>query len=498
MRIVRDSAFVLRWVSLTFVAAAIVLTMIQLVSYSRQRGNYPAGMTIAGVPVGGADPQTAAQRLLQVYNSTPIDIQYVGADIHMDPAVAGFQIDTESMLAAADLQRTGSSFWLGFWDFLWNRQTATTDVPLLYTLSEDRLRQYLKDEITTRYDVAAIPAQPATGQFLYKAGVAGQQLNIDHAVALIEDALKSASNRTVALTFDRTTPGRPGLQTLEGVIEKAIIDKTPFDGVVGFYLQDLQTGQEVHFGYDQNQVIPVEPDIAFTGFATTKISILVSAYKNLGPNLDAATQALIQSMMTRSENTASDSLMQKIDPKRGPLAVTDTMKSLGLNSTFVASYFNTGSLITQVFKTAANQRTDVVTHPDASAQTTPSEMGALLVDLYQCAQDGGGALVAAFPDKMNQAVCAQMLNDLKLDNIKVLIDAGLPEGTQIARKQGWITGESGIIQNISDAAIVYTPGGNYVLVIYVYHPVQALWEPVSGMFAKISQTVYEYYNLPSQ
>jgi beta-lactamase class A len=77
VKIIRDTSFVLRWVSLIFLAAAIVLIMmIQLVSYSRLRGNYPPSMTIAGVPVGGADPQTAAQRLLQVYNSTPIEIQY--------------------------------------------------------------------------------------------------------------------------------------------------------------------------------------------------------------------------------------------------------------------------------------------------------------------------------------------------------------------------------------------------------------------------------------
>ncbi|MEI7845765.1 MAG: serine hydrolase, partial [Chloroflexota bacterium] len=78
----------------------------------------------------------------------------------------------------------------------------------------------------------------------------------------------------------------------------------------------------------------------------------------------------------------------------------------------------------------------------------------------------------------------------------VLIEAGLPEGTQIAHKHGWISGPSGIIQNISDAAIVYTPGGNYVLTIYIYHPMQAVWDPISGMIAKISEAVYNYYNLP--
>jgi hypothetical protein len=71
----------------------------------------------------------------------------------------------------------------------------------------------------------------------------------------------------------------------------------------------------------------------------------------------------------------------------------------------------------------------------------------------------------------------------------------VPEGTQIAHKHGWISGPSGIIQNISDAGIIYTPGGNYVLVVYVYHPVQAVWEPVSGMITQISQAVYNYFNL---
>jgi beta-lactamase class A len=137
----------------------------------------------------------------------------------------------------------------------------------------------------------------------------------------------------------------------------------------------------------------------------------------------------------------------------------------------------------------------VSTNPDAYNQITPSDIGSLLADLYQCAQNGGGGLVAAFPAKMNQAVCQQIIEDLKKDRIGVLIEAGLPEGTQIAHKHGWISGPSGIIQNISDVAIVYTPGGNYILAIYVYHPLQAVWEPVSGMIAQISQAVYNYYNL---
>ncbi len=116
------------------------------------------------------------------------------------------------MLAAADLQRTGSSFWGGFWDFLWNRQTTTTDVPLISSISEDRLRTYLKNEIASRYDLPAVPAAAQPGQDTFIPGIPGQELDINRAVILIDDALVSPTKRTVALTFQKTNPGRPPLK----------------------------------------------------------------------------------------------------------------------------------------------------------------------------------------------------------------------------------------------------------------------------------------------
>jgi hypothetical protein len=149
--------------------------------------------------------------------------------------------------------------------------------------------------------------------------------------------------------------------------------------------------------------------------------------------------------------------------------------------------------------TPANQRSDINTDPDSYNQTTPSDIGMLLEDIYQCAQDGGGALVAVFPSQINQQICKKMIAFLVKDKIGVLIEAGVPEGTQVAHKHGWVTdAPTGVIKNISDAAIVYTPAGNYVLTIFAYHPVQALWESVSGLFAQLSQVVYNYFNFPSQ
>jgi hypothetical protein len=176
------------------------------------------------------------------------------------------------------------------------------------------------------------------------------------------------------------------------------------------------------------------------------------------------------------------------------------MKTIGLDNTFLAGFFCSAEFpcpLLQVFDTPANQRTDVFTDPDPFNQTTPSEAGMLLADIYQCATAGGGALVAAFPDRISSEICQRMIGYLAADKIGVLIEAGVPEGTQVAHKHGWITEpSSGVIKNISDAGIVYTAGGNYVLVIYAYHPVQTIWEPVSGLFAQLSQAVYNFYNLP--
>ncbi len=493
MRITRDASFILRWVSLLFIAAAIVLTMVELTKYSRQRGNYPPGMTIAGVPVGGVSPQEASERLLQVYNS-PVEVKINDQVVLLDPTITGFQLDIESMLAAADLQRTGSSFWTGFWDFLWNRESPTENVPLVATLAEDRLREYLKNEISSRYDQPAVAAIPLQGQTSFQPGASGTEININSSVSLIEDALRSSNNRTVALTMQRTAPSRPSLENLE-ILIKQIVDLTPFDGVVGFYMLDLQNGNELHFGYNQNRPLAVDPDIAFTASSTIKIPILVSVYRNLGPTLDQNTTALVQEMITKSENPASDALMDLIAYNRGPIQVTEDMRALGLGNTFLAGYFFDGAPLLQVYRTPSNERIDINTSPDMYNQTTPSEMGTLLSDIYQCAQNSGGGLVAAFPDKFSAPVCQQIIDYLKRDKIGVLIEAGVPEGTAVAHKHGWISGPSGIIQNISDVGIIYTPGGNFVLVIYVYHPDQAVWEPVSGMIARITEAVYNYFNL---
>ncbi|MFL7871116.1 MAG: serine hydrolase [Anaerolineales bacterium] len=497
----RNTSIIVRIISILLLTATIVLVIITLIGYSRQRNNYPAGMTIGGVPVSGLSPQEASERILLVY-TTPIEARYGDAIIHIDPPAVGFKIDLESMLAAADLSRTGGSFWGGYWNYLWNQEPAPIAIPLRATINEDVLRNYLQHEIASRYDIPPEPARPIPGSASFVPGRPGQELDVERAILLIEDALRSPFNRTVSLTFQRSEASRPTIDNLEILLQQTIT-LTGYDGVFGLYMLDLQTGQEIHFALDKGEEIPTEPDVAFTASSTIKIPIMLSYYIKNGPNaLDERTSEQILNMIRKSENPPADALMERLNAFNGPLIVTEDLEKIGLENTFIAGFFCNAydpCPLLKRFSTPANQRLDVFTDPDPYNQTTTSDMGMLLADMYQCATTGGGALVAAFPGQITQQVCQQMISFLAEDKIGVLIEAGVPEGTQVAHKHGWISDAgSGVIKNISDSAIVYTPGGNYILVMYAYHPVQAVWEPVSKLFADLSQIVYNYFNLPVQ
>ncbi len=172
---IKRSLSILRWGALALIFIAVLLTVYNLIGYSRIRGNFPPGMRIAGVPVGGLDRQISAERLVQAYG-VPIELHYNESIIQVKPAVVGFELDLENMLSAADLQRVNQPFWSGFWEYLWNQQPSTADIPLSSRLAEDRLRGYLIDEISSRFDSPASAAIPLAGSTNFSGGTAGTTL----------------------------------------------------------------------------------------------------------------------------------------------------------------------------------------------------------------------------------------------------------------------------------------------------------------------------------
>ncbi len=480
-----------RWVSIALLLTSVALFFYQLVAYSRHRSHLPLELTIAGIPVGGLDQSEAHERILQVY-STPIELFYDENLILLNPANVGFRPDTDVMLAAAELERTGTPFWAGFWDFLWNRAGEPQSVPLKAEYSVTQLEEYLLD-IAARYDEPPIPAEPRPGTPFFTSGTPGRLLDQARSEELITAVLHSNINRSVNLPVVGNVVPRPTLETLE-ILLKQNIEVSDFDGLVVIYLTDLRTGENFHFATLNGDDLEVEPDIAFSAASIIKISIMTALYRYEDEPLDPEVDRWLVEMITESGNDPSDWIMQRIETYdvAGPILVSDTMQELGIENTFIAGYYYLGAPQLRIYRTPANQRVDIDTNPDSYTQTTASDMSLLLGDIYDCAE-GGGTLQAVFPEEITPQECSRMLDLLSENILGTLIKAGLPEGTRIAHKHGW---RSSPLDMIGDAGIVFSPGGDYVLTIFLWNEIEMVWEPTSKLIANLSRAAYNYFNPP--
>ena len=488
----------LRWISSFLLISTIILLTFQLIIYSRSRANFPLGLVIANIPVGGVSRQKAAERLLEVY-SLPVEISYLDDLIHLDPSVVDFKLNLESMIAAADLQRTGGPFWGGFWDYLWGNLSNPEAVPLDASYSQDALRAYLADEVAARYDKPSTPAQPIAGTTQFSGGTPGTTINTQVAVNLIESAIFSPTGRQVSLPLREAGVARPNLENLQVQLQQ-IMEVAGYDGLADIYLLDLGSKEELHFIYQLGQNLSTEPDASFTAASLIKIPIMVSIYARADGALSEHSQNLVSEMMIESYNEPADQLMEEnIDPLRAPLIVTEEMRSLGLENTFLAGQFYLGAPLLADIRTPARDRVDIFTDPDIYNQTTPVDIGILLADIYQCAETGGGALAAVYDGRVTQSECREMINLMSQLQIGVLLESGAPEGTRIAHKHGWVTNPTtGVINTIADAGIVFTPNGDYVVAIFLYQPVQLVWDPISAMYSDLSEAIYNYFTLASR
>ncbi len=480
----------LRWVSIALIIAGAALFFYFLVAFSRQRTRLPASLTIGGIPVGGLDQAGASERLLQAY-STPVELHYSDQMILLSPAATGFRLDTEAMLAAAELARTGGGFWSGFWDYMWNRPGDPQDIPLRFEYSRSQLETALQD-IAARYDQPPVPLQPIPGSINFGTGAPGKVLDLGRAAEMTEEVLRSPANRRLNLPVVEREAAQPGLDVLQTLLEQNI-DLAGFDGLAVLYLKDLKTGQVLHFGRFRNGEIETDPDVAFTAASTIKIPIMVAFFRFFDEPLSEEAERWLREMITLSGNDPADWLMDQIDRGRGPLVVTDVLRELGLENTFLGGYFRLGAELLRRFTTASNQRADINTQPDIYNQTTASEIGLLLGDIYACAS-GGGTLRAVFPDDVHPEECRTMLELLAQNKIGVLLEAGVPEGTRVAHKHGWT--ESPLTW-LSDVGVIYTPGGDYAIAVFMWNDREMIWDPTSRLLADLSRAVYNYYNPPT-
>lgn len=472
------------------VLAALLLLLFEIVSFSQVYGRLPAGLRLGGVPVGGLTEDQAREQLQRAYNA-PIELTYLDYPIRLTPQQVNFEIRTEVMLSEARQLQGDTDFWQAFWDYLWLRTPEPLDISLRASYSQDRLRAFL-DDVAARFDRPGTPPRSNPDTLGFIPGELGHNLNLEAAINPIDQALRSpqAERRQVRLPVTTQTAIRPTLDTL-AVLLRDVIQVYQFDGLVSIYLSDLRTGRELNFSVRNNDIIP--GPIAYSGMSTIKVSIMVSYFARNSDAVTADARLLLERSIDTSANTATDLLMQIIgrgDGLRGTRLVTEDMQRLGLSNTFIAGLLDVQGAVGAPVFTPANRRTDLNTNPDPYNQSNAEEMGILLHGIYQCTRNAG-LLLAAFPGQFTPEECQLMIDLLTNNQVgPIFISGGVDEGV-VAHKHGW---DRLPLTNVADAALVFTPGGNYGLTLFAHQPRTMLFDEANRLLIALSRAVYAYYN----
>ncbi len=490
---IKPFAFFTRIFSFGLLLAALALTGISAArAKDEPPAAYPAGSTIAGIPVGGLDEAAARRRVQDAYGQ-PVELLYGENAIQAAPSDLGFTIDLDAMLAGQGARRSWQE---RFWAELWNKPgPGPVNVPLQSSFSSEKAQSYLEQQIAPRYDNP--PQEPLPrGDTQIIPGRPGWTLDAQASLPQIETAVQSLSERRVELRVVESPAPPMALENLQALLEH-LVRQSGFDGLVDLAMTDLGTGKRIVFALDNGQAI--DPEIAFTGASTIKIPITLSVLRRTSEPTPDQAHNWLGRMMDLSDNGAADALMSTyLDETAGPLVVTQDLRDLGLQDTFLGGYFADGSPLLQKFDTPANTRGDINLHPDIYNQTTPSEMDSLLADIYHCAKDNTGTLVEKFNGQVSQGECQLILDYMANNRHGMLIEAGLPETVHLAHKHGWVEELDGLLHTMSDASVVYTPGGDFSLSIYLYRTEQLDFDAENVLVARLAQAVYNSFNVEYQ
>lgn len=486
----------LRWgmfgLGALFILSSVAITLVEARRFNSRVPVFPEGSTIAGLPVGGLTEAEAAKRITDFY-SLPLILEIEGAAIQVSPQDMGLTLDPEGLAAEAAAQlNTGD-----FWDYLWgNLDPQPVNLPLSASVDEDALLDTLSQEIAPRYTRPGGPITPIPNTTNFLPPTPGERLDVESALADIRTALLSPAIHHAKL------------QILDGAVETVNADMLQaflqhqinwigFDDLVEVYLQPLPSGEILHFASLDGD--PVQPDVAFTAASTIKIPIMISVLRRTEDPTPETVIKLLQLMIILSENPPADTLMSTyLDEARGPLIVSEDLQALGMENTFLAGYFYLGAPVLKLYETPANTRQDVYLDPDVYNQTVPSEAGELLTAIYRCAINEANLLTTTFPGEISQAECQLMVDILSANQIGLLIEAGLPPDALAAHKHGWVQELDGLLHSMSDAAIVFTPGGDYILTVFIHDAERLDFDQGNRLIARLSQTVYNFFNITDQ
>lgn len=466
------------WFIIVAAVVALLLTW-QYVGYRRVSRTLPAGMTMAGLSAEGMTREQALNALEVAY-ATPLTVTYQEHELSLPPESVGLGYNADKTAANLDAALAPWRGLDGFIAHVLRRSLGPVDVRVAVSYSDEQLDSFL-NHISSQYDRPPQGPVPLPASLTFRLGRPGSRLNGEASRAVLADALVSADEEQV--TLDVETQQAPSMDLdLLGKLLQTLLDDHP-NLIPGIFVKDLQSGDE----------LSINAEVPYAGLSVLKIAVLEETYRSLDEPPGVETTKLISETVTKSGNFTANLLLRDViddgDGYQGTETLTGSMQRLGLRNTFMAAPYDEEDVASTVV-TPANSRADVATEPDPVIQTTPLDVGLLLEMVYQCSH-GGGALIAAYPDALTANECSRMIEWLSKNQIDSLIEAGVPVGTEVAHKQGW-RGDTH-----ADAALVLSPGGDFVLVVFLYHPQWLEWEESAPLIADIATATYNYFN-PAQ
>lgn len=473
-----------QWFSVAVLVSTSLFLLVKLFQYATFTGVYPTGLIVAGVDIGEMTRDQARDVLTNVYMEAPITIYHGAESYPISPVEAEFELDLDTMLNLADSESDRQDFWAGFWGYLWGRPVEVSPVPIVATHNREALISVIS-KISLLVDKRAQPPQPVPATLSFQYGEAGSRTNIEASLSDIENALYRPVNREAYLVVEPRDPERPEINLLTRLLVNQLQDFEQATGGVGsLYIYDLQTAEE----------ISIRADVPMTGMDLLKVPIVLELYRTLdrAPTITQG-RLISETLVVQTDNTSPNELLKQIagqdDPVLGAKLVTDSLQRLGLRNSFIVLPYDTDPQPGVVsLQTPANSVEALPLTPHAYMQTTAEDMGVLLSMLYYCAEGKGGTLQAVYGDALSQTECQTILAYMRENRIGSLIEEGVPANTAVAHRHGWIS------DTHADAGIVFSPGGDYVIVEILYKPDWLEWETSSPLMANLSRATYNYFN----
>ncbi len=462
------------------IVAVVLYIVIHFFVFQLSLSRVPGTWTIGGQAYPNqAIDEAVAQ--MDVDLQQPLTLYYFTETIPLEPKSIGFTFDyTETSRLIHDA-RSQSSALSDFIRQLIFQAPAPQSIPIVAGYSEEQVRALLA-EVAARFDRLPQPPAPVTTTMRLLPGAAGYQLNIVKSMAPIDAALKSAARRSIDLIVDDQPAPAPSFDQLTPLVQARL---AAFQGNVSLFLKDLQTGHE----------LDLNPNVAYSGLGLMKLPIMVEVYRKFDPPLSlTATRLLSNALGTELSNLPANQLLNLIGDGNtfaGADTLTASMHNLGLRDTFMAQPFDQPITATATLRTAANSNPIVNTNASLSIQTTPADIGVLLEMIYQCRQ-GGGALLIIYQGQFTPDECRQMLDLMQHHSptdVPPMLRGGVPDPSIVAHRPGWNS------DTRADASLVFSPGGDYVLVVFLNTPSQILdWNIANPLLTDISRAAYNFFN----